>query len=88
MLIMTRKIGQTVVIGDDIEVTLVQIQLSQNQVRLGITAPRTIGVYRKELLQAITRENVLAASAPQPDALPAQLMLTPTQIDESPSANE
>lgn len=57
MLIMTRNIGETVVIGDQIEVTLVQVQLSQNQVRLGINAPRSLGVYRKELLQAIRREN-------------------------------
>lgn len=70
MLIMTRKLGQTVVLGDDIEVTIVQVQLNQNQVRLGITAPRSVGVYRKELLQAITRENIRAAAAPQADELP------------------
>ena len=74
MLIMTRKLGQTVVIGDDIEVTLVQIQLNQNQVRLGINAPRSIGVYRKELLQEITRENLRAAAAtPGADELPIEL---------------
>jgi carbon storage regulator len=59
---MTRKLGETLVIGDEIEVTLVQVQLSQNQVRLGITAPRAVGVYRKELLQAIRRENQRAAA--------------------------
>ena len=74
MLIMTRKLGQTVVIGDEIEVTLVQIQLNQNQVRLGINAPRSVGVYRKELLQEITRENLRAAAAtPSLDDLPTDL---------------
>ena len=74
MLIMTRKLGQTVVIGDDIEVTVVQIQLNQNQVRLGINAPRAVGVYRKELLQEITRENQrAAASTPGLNELPTDV---------------
>ena len=73
MLIMTRKVGETVVIGGNVEVTLVAIQLAQNQVRLGISAPRHIGVYRKELLLAIKRENVRAASAPLATELPASL---------------
>lgn len=77
MLIMTRKLGQTVVIGDDIEVTIVQIQLNQNQVRLGINAPRAVGVYRKELLQEIIRENVRAAAGnPGLDELPTELTIT------------
>jgi len=86
MLIMTRKLGQTVVIGDDIEVTVVQIQLNQNQVRLGINAPRAVGVYRKELLQAITRENVRAAAAPQADELPSALPAPSAATDEASSA--
>jgi carbon storage regulator len=86
MLIMTRKLGQTVVIGDDIEVTLVQIQLNQNQVRLGINAPRSIGVYRKELLQNITRENLRAATAAQClDELPMEL---PWQAADEPDAEK
>ena len=70
MLMMNRKIGETVVIGDRIEVTLVQVQLSQDQVRLGITAPRSVGVYRKELLLAIKRENKRAAATVQVTDLP------------------
>ncbi|HEX2951310.1 MAG TPA: carbon storage regulator CsrA [Armatimonadota bacterium] len=62
MFILTRKLGETVCVGDDIEITLVQVQLSQNQVRLGISAPRSVGVYRKELLQAIQHENEQAAT--------------------------
>jgi len=73
MLILTRKLGETIVIGDQVEVTLVQVQLNQNQVRLGITAPRSVGVYRKELVQAIRRENLRAATAPAADELPTDL---------------
>ena len=73
MLILTRKLGETVVIGDQVEVTLVQVQLNQNQVRLGITAPRSVGVYRKELLQAIRRENQRAAAATGVDEIPTDL---------------
>lgn len=74
MLIMTRKLGQTVVIGDEIEVTLVQVQLNQNLVRLGINAPRSVGIYRKELLKEITRENLRAAAAtPGVNDLPTDL---------------
>lgn len=73
MLIMNRKIDETVVIGDSIEVTLVQVQLGQDQVRLGISAPRSIGVYRKELLLAITRENKRAAATNSLAQLPETL---------------
>ncbi len=59
MLVLTRRVGQSVKIGDDIEVTLVQI--NGDQVRLGISAPRHVQVNRKEVLEQIAQENVLAA---------------------------
>ena len=74
MLIITRKLNETLVIGNAIEVTLVQIQFAQDQVRLGIEAPRQVGVYRKELLQAIKRENKRAAAALSPEQLPKDLV--------------
>jgi carbon storage regulator len=80
MFILLRKPGQSIQIGDDIEITLVEIQLGQDQARLGITAPRSIGVYRKEVLQAIRRENRRAAAAP------TDLPQLPTTPPESPSA--
>ncbi len=48
MLILTRNIGETIVIGKDIEVTVVAS--TEGTVRLGITAPRDVGVWREELL--------------------------------------
>ena len=64
MLILTRKKGQTVVIDGQIEVTLVAVQ--GEQVRLGINAPRQIAVHRKELLDAVTQQNIEAG--PHQDA--------------------
>lgn len=64
MLILSRKIGQRIVIGDDVEITVVDVR--GEQVRLGITAPRSIAVHRKELLEQVAAENAqAAASAPE-----------------------
>lgn len=49
MLILSRKVGQRICIGDDIEILVVEI--SENQVRLGVDAPKKVPVYRKELLE-------------------------------------
>jgi carbon storage regulator len=63
MLILARKVGQRIVIGNDIEITVVEVR--GDQVRLGITAPRSISVHRKELLEQVTAENVAAAGTAQ-----------------------
>ena len=72
MLILARKTGQSIVIGGGIEITVVEVR--GEQVRLGITAPRSIAVHRKELLEQVVAENVEAAgtaemAAGSPDAL-------------------
>jgi cytosine deaminase len=59
MLVLSRLRDQTIMIGDDIEITIVDIR--GEKVRLGITAPRTISVHRKEVYDAIRRENQAAA---------------------------
>ena len=51
MLILTRKPGERICIGDDIEVTIVNVR--GNQVRLGITAPRDVAVHREEIYRRI-----------------------------------
>jgi len=59
MLILARKVGQSIVIAGEIEVTIVEVR--GDQVRLGINAPRNIAVHRKELLQQVAMENIEAA---------------------------
>jgi carbon storage regulator len=54
MLILTRRVGETVVIGNDVDVTVLGVK--GNQVRLGIKAPKEITVHREEIYQRIRRE--------------------------------
>jgi carbon storage regulator len=67
MLVLSRQRDETIMIGDDIEITVVDIR--GDKVRLGINAPRTVQVHRKEVYDAIKRENA-EASRVQVDDLP------------------
>ena len=61
MLILSRRPGESLTIGDEITVTVVGV--SGNQIRLGITAPREVRVLREEIYRAMQDENRAAASA-------------------------
>lgn len=61
MLVLTRKIGESLMIGDDITITV--IEASGQKVRVGIDAPSAVPVYRKEVWLQIRDENAAAASA-------------------------
>jgi len=61
MLILTRKAGETIRIGDDIAISVIEIR--GNQARLGITAPRNITVHREEVYELIQKQNQEAAQA-------------------------
>ncbi|MFN7017044.1 MAG: carbon storage regulator CsrA [Fimbriimonadales bacterium] len=67
MLVLTRKVNQSIMIGDDIEVIVLEVR--GEQVRLGIKAPRSVAVHRREIYEAIQKENILAAQA-QPEDVP------------------
>ncbi len=61
MLVLTRKTDESIMIGDDIKITIVEVR--GEQVKLGIDAPRSISVHREEVYQEIRRENQRAALA-------------------------
>ena len=61
MLVLTRKSNQSIMIGDDVEVSVLSIM--GEKVRIGIQAPRDIPVFRKEVYIEIQQENVVAAGA-------------------------
>ena len=60
MLVLTRKSDESINIGDDITITIVEIK--GNSVRLGIKAPASLKIYRKELYEKIRQENMLSSN--------------------------
>lgn len=61
MLILTRRVGETLIIGDDVIVTVLGIK--GNQVRIGINAPKEVSVHREEIYQRIQQEKNATPSA-------------------------
>jgi carbon storage regulator len=61
MLILTRRVGETVMIGDSITVTVLGVK--GNQVRIGVDAPRDVAVHREEIFDRIRREEEPGDSA-------------------------
>ena len=69
MLVLSRKRDEVIKIGDDIELTIVDIR--GDKVRIGVTAPKSVMVHRKEVYDEITKENRAAAQV-MPDPLPGE----------------
>ncbi len=61
MLILTRKLGESIAIGDDIKITFLDIK--GKQLRIGVDAPKHVSVHRDEIYQAIQEQNLQAAAS-------------------------
>ena len=59
MLVLTRKVNESIMIGDSIEVVVVSVHAEQ--VKIGIKAPREVSVHRREVYEAFVKENITAA---------------------------
>ncbi len=62
MLILTRRVGESVMIGEDVTITVLRVK--GTQVRLGVTAPRTVSVQREEISGRIKPENLATGEGP------------------------
>jgi carbon storage regulator len=65
MLILTRRVGETVMIGNEVTVTVLGVK--GNQVRIGVNAPKDVAVHREEIYERIKREEDGEAPTPGPD---------------------
>lgn len=82
MLVLSRQRDETIIIGDDVEITIVDVR--GDKVRLGISAPARIAVHRKEVYEAILRENQQASRIERHDlAKIAHAPATPTSSSVS-----
>jgi carbon storage regulator len=80
VLVLKRKIGESVMIGDDIEIVV--LERDGDSVRLGIRAPKNVAVYRKEIFDEIKEANQNALRAPRMEDLLAHYQQT-VKIQES-----
>lgn len=60
MLVLTRKVGESIIIGDGIEITV--IETKGDQIKLGIKAPKEVDIHRKEIYESIQQANQQAVS--------------------------
>ncbi|MEJ5362996.1 MAG: carbon storage regulator CsrA [Spirochaetota bacterium] len=68
MLVLARKVNESIMIGDDIEIVIIDIK--GDQVKLGIKAPKSVAVHRKEIYEEIQKENIAAMQSQlKPDTL-------------------
>lgn len=65
MLVLSRRRDESIMIGDDVEITVVDVR--GDIVKLGVRAPKSVAVHRKEVYEAIQRENVAASQASPKD---------------------
>jgi carbon storage regulator len=81
MLVLSRKLNQAIMIGDDVRIVVVSVD--RDQVKLGIEAPRTIAVHRSEIYDEIQRQNREAAASQM--VSPQSVAVTTAQLRPGPA---
>lgn len=81
MLVITRKLGERIAIGDNITITLVEIK--GNQVRLGIEAPKEITIHRQEIYERIRAENLNSSQISAEDLSQANKIFNKTRSNRT-----
>ncbi len=81
LLVLSRKTAEAICIGDEVEVTILSVE--GDQVKLGISAPRTVDVHRKEVHEAIQKENKTAAKPVSLEVLQAFIEHSKKQMPDS-----
>jgi carbon storage regulator len=71
MLILSRKTGEKIIINGDIEITIAELRGSE--VRIGISAPKNVSIYREEVYRKVQQENVKAMVGKTPDLTKVEL---------------
>jgi carbon storage regulator len=80
MLILTRKLGEKITIGDDITITLLEIRGSQ--IKLGIDAPKHIEIHRQEVYERIREENLSSSDIDDSDLSGAFAIYRSSEVDK------
>ena len=83
MLVLTRNVGESIVIGDDIIIKVIEVR--GDVVRIGVEAPSSVRIYREELYRELVESNRAAAAGPQ-EALSALLAQAAARKRQAPGA--
>ena len=86
MLVLSRKLNETIIIGDNIRVTLLGID--GDKIKVGVDAPRDVKIFREELLEATRSTNVQALAAPVVTFDLSKMKKPPTPTDTPPVSKE
>ncbi len=81
MLILTRRAGETLMIGDDVTITVLGVK--GNQVRIGVNAPKNVAVHREEIYQRIQQERTQTSSSEDNDNIGNQMPLSNNDNEQS-----
>ena len=73
MLILTRKIGESIIIGDDIVIKVVET--GKNSIRIGIDAPKEVSVLRQEVFESIQQANIMSSKGEKTDITKAAKLI-------------